>query len=114
MKSIEGQDKVEEYFGYWPKFCDAKIEEFVLEPATKKIKITIFYIDSDMGKKGRVVLIFNGTLNVQISDCLDENVVDEISIRKVKEGYSIGIVACYGLNGKFTCKSVSTSIEAVK
>lgn len=110
MKFIEGQRQVEEHFGYWPKFCDAKIERFTLDLVLKKIELTLYYIDSDKAKEGRVLLVFNNVLDVKILDCLDDNIVDEILIAKMKTIYKICIVSCYGLNGGFVCDSIEAGL----
>jgi hypothetical protein len=111
MEGIKGYGQVEEYFGYWPKFCDARINKFLVDINSKVIESSVYYIDSDLGKEGEISFVFSDVSNVQICDLLDENIVDEISIIKVQKKYNVKILACYGLRGVFSCNSINVKLK---
>lgn len=104
---IVNRDKVISKFGYWPKFCDAKIVNFFFDATTKKIGLTIDYIDVDKNKQSEVEFVFIGVFDVNLSDFFEENVLDELAFVKDDTNfYEIILDACYGLNGKFFCNSI--------
>ncbi|HQS59824.1 MAG: hypothetical protein B7Y56_15780 [Gallionellales bacterium 35-53-114] len=101
---VENAEKVLSYFGYWPDFCDAKIESFSYNKAGT-IELCIFYIDSNLAKSADVNLRFNGVSEVALDNLFSENVIDEISF----EGsgpFTVTIDGCYGLEGSFKSKSI--------
>lgn len=104
---IRNQEKVIDYFGYWPKFCDAKFKSFLFEKSGV-IETTIYYIDSDTSKKAQVSIKFSGVTDMKLNDFMSENVIDEISITD-KSPYMITIDACYGLNGRFKCTDIEVT-----
>ncbi len=101
---IENADKVSSYFGYWPEFCDAKIESFSYN-SSGIIELSIFYIDADLDKTAHITLQFDGVTEVSLSDLLSENVIDEISIEG-SEPFTISMESCYGMGGSFKCNSI--------
>jgi hypothetical protein len=101
---IENAEKVSSYFGYWPEFCDAKIESFSYN-SSGIIELSIFYIDADLNKTAHIALQFSGVTEVSLSDLFSENVIDEISIEGTGP-FNISIESCFGLGGSFKCDSV--------
>ena len=101
---IENAEKVLSYFGYWPEFCDAKIESFSYNKAGI-IELSIFYIDLSLVKSAYVNIRFIGVSEVALYKLLSENVIDEMSIEG--EGpFTVNIESCYGLEGGFKSKSI--------
>lgn len=89
------------HFGYWPLFCDAKVEGFSFSrPGT--LKLSVRYIDADQSKKATIDLLFSGITNMELNELRAENVVDEIIIREGEE-IEVSIEAAYGLCGSFSC-----------
>ena len=89
------------HFGYWPLFCDAKVESFSFSlPGT--LKLSVRYIDADQNKKATIDLLFSGITNMELNELRTENVVDEIIIREGVE-IEVSIEAAYGLCGSFSC-----------
>ena len=101
---VENAEKVLSYFGYWPKFCDAKIESFSYSKAGT-IDLCVFYIDSNLAKSADVNLRFNGISEVALNNLFSENVIDEISFEGTGP-FTVTIEGCYGLEGSFKSKSI--------
>jgi hypothetical protein len=101
---VENAEKVLSYFGYWPEFCDAKIESISYNK-TGTIELCIFYIDSNLAKSAEVNLRFNGVSEVALDNLFAENVIDEISFEGTGP-FTVTIEACYGLKGSFKSKSI--------
>jgi hypothetical protein len=98
---LHNSAEVIEYFGYWPLFCDAKIQEFSFGmPGT--IKISLAYIDSDKGNRATIGLLFSGVTDMELSELRTENVIDELVVR-VGSRTEVSIAAAYGLCGSFFC-----------
>ncbi|MGZ8252140.1 MAG: hypothetical protein ACXW1P_06875 [Methylophilaceae bacterium] len=104
---IENAEQVSSYFGYWPEFCDARIESFSFKKSGS-IELCIFYIDTELDKSAYINLQFNGVIEVTLSDLFSENVIDEMLIAGTGP-FTIKIEPCYGLGGSFK----SSSIEVV-
>lgn len=104
--------RVIDYFGYWPEFCDAKIVKFKYSKTSidiSSIILHICYIDSDQNKKALIGIRFDDVTELNINNVFNENVLDELIILKDKNiphRYSIEIIGCYGINGKFICKDI--------
>ena len=114
---IYQSEKVTDRFGYWPMFCDSKIRYFSIDTFKKSINLMLFYIDSDKNISASIGLDFQSVLNVELSDFLDENVIDELSIKVEGSRYLVEIFGCYGLHGSFSCDTVrvnSTEINPKK
>ncbi len=104
---ISNSSPVESYFGYWPNFADGKIELFAFEKIGS-IKLKIFYIDAHLHKQATVSLLFQGVSDVQFSELLSENVVDELQIG-VGSPIQVVLESSYGLCGSFVCCSVTVA-----
>ena len=104
---IENSECVASYFGYWPDFADAKIARFCLSDRGE-ILFDLFYVDAEQSKAATIALQFNGVADVELTDLMAHNVLDQLSI----EGGSplvVGIAACYGLSGSFKCASAQVT-----
>ena len=89
------------HFGYWPLFCDAKVESFSFShPGT--LKLSVRYIDVDQDKKATIDFLFYGITNMKLNELRTENVVDQIIIREGAK-IEVSIEAAYGLCGSFSC-----------
>jgi len=104
---IESAEKVSSYFGYWPEFCDAKIESFSYN-SSGFIGLSIFYIDTDLGKSAHITFQFSGVTEVSLSDLLSENIIAEISIEGAGP-FTITMESCYGMGGSFKCDSIQVA-----
>jgi len=89
------------HFGYWPSFCDARIEAINYSlPGT--IELTLFYIDSDKNKSAHIALRFSGVAQLELNGLCSDNVIDELVIQAGKP-LSVQLVGAYGLSGSFSC-----------
>lgn len=110
--SIFGSEKVIDFLGYWPKFCDAKLNAFCFNNDDNEcsVRVKIFYIDSDSMKSVLVEIIFGDVSDLALNDVLSENVLDELVIdsRNVAASskYKITLDSCYGVHGNFSCRTV--------
>lgn len=98
---IQNSAEVIEYFGYWPQFCDAKVQSFAFIPP-RTIKLSLFYIDSDKNKRAEIELVFSGVTDMELNELRTENVIDELSIRE-GSATEVSIEAAFGLCGSFSC-----------
>ena len=98
---VRNSAEVIEYFGYWPQFCDAKVQSFELIPPGT-IKLSLFYVDSDQNKRAKIDLVFSGVTDMELSELRTENVIDELSIRE-GAATEVRIEAAFGLSGSFSC-----------
>ena len=104
---ISRSEFVEDFFGYWPQFADAKVVQFGwAQPG--QIDLSLHYIDAARCKDAVVALRFFGVSNVELTDLKSENVVDCLSI---SPGTLVGVEleACYGLSGTFQCLRVEVT-----
>ena len=89
------------YFGYWPQFCDARIQQFSFcLPGT--IKLSLFYIDSDKNKQATIELMFSNVTNMEFNDLITQNIIDKLDIRESTKT-EVSIEAACGLYGSFLC-----------
>lgn len=116
---IENSENVVSYFGYWPKFCDAKLTLFSFECSVVEIsiKLGVYYVDHDKGISANVIIIFDGVFDISLDNFLSENVIDSLDIEKStscgnKESLSISLESCFGLCGSFSCDKAKV-IECV-
>jgi hypothetical protein len=109
---INGSKKVVDFFGYWPKFCDAKIITFVFDKTKESIfsiRLRINYIDADQKKGALIEILFNKVSKLEINSIFNENVLDELVIDKDEgsdSSYGVELIGCYGANGIFVCKEI--------
>ena len=105
---INEAQKVERYFGYWPQFCDGRIERFTYEQAggRRVIELSIDYIDSDKALAATVVLQFSGVSELELSELMSVNVLDALHIAE-GDPVQVTLESAYGLTGAFRCKEVS-------
>ena len=104
---ISHAELVEDFFGYWPEFADAKVVNFGwAQPGA--IELALHYIDAARGKDAVVNLRFSGVSNVGLTDLMSENVVDCLSISPGPP-VAVELEACYGLAGTFQCSAVEVT-----
>lgn len=104
MNMIKNREKVTDIFGYWPQFCDARFISFSYENANQ-INVSIFYIDVDKSKEATISISFIDVSEVQLTDLLSNNYIDEILITETTP-HVVTIDGCYGLNGSFKCVGI--------
>ena len=104
---ISHAELVEDFFGYWPDFADAKVVDFGWT-LPGGIELALHYIDAGRGKDAVVKLRFSGVSNVRLTDLMSGNVVDCLSISRGPP-FAIEIEACYGLAGTFQCSAVEVT-----
>lgn len=104
---ITRAEEVESYFGYWPLFCDGKINSLAyVQPGT--ITLAISYVDVEKQKAAEVVLTFWGVTDIELSELRSENVIDALRIPQELPA-QVTIEACYGLEGGFKCSAIEVS-----
>jgi hypothetical protein len=104
---IAHAEKVESHFGYWPLFCDGKINSLAyIQPGA--ITLVISYADAEKQKAAEVTLTFSGVTDVELSDLKSENVIDALRIPEALPD-QVTLEACYGLAGSFKCAAVEVS-----
>ena len=105
--NIGNASQLIEKFGYWPDFCDARLEKLSLDLQSQSILISLDHIDKDKKLMSKIDLEFNDVGAIELQDLLDENILDKLSINQIDaEKYEIRMQACYGINGCFNCGSV--------
>ncbi len=108
MKHIFNSKLVDDLFGYWPEFCDARITLFSVSHLPKnvsKILLTLSYIDSGQSIGAEIKLEFSRVSSIQLNELMNENVLDQLAIRPLTgEELEIELTPCCGLVGSFKCK----------
>jgi hypothetical protein len=98
---LRNSSAVTNYFGYWPEFCDARVESISFSrPGT--VELTLFYIDTEQNKSSYVTFRFHGVADLELSELRNDNVVDELVIEP-GQTMTVQIVSACGLSGRFTC-----------
>ncbi|WP_417069648.1 Imm50 family immunity protein [Niveibacterium terrae] len=98
---LKNSNAVTNHFGYWPEFCDARIES-VSYALPGSVELTLFYIDASQRKSAHIALRFHGVTELKLNDLCNENVVDELIFEQGKV-MTVSIVSAYGLFGRFSC-----------
>jgi hypothetical protein len=112
LPTIKNCKKTIDFFGYWPKFCDAKILSFIFDKTKERIfsiQLRIYYIDADQNKNALIDILFNNVSNLDINNIFTENVLDELVINKDQNtvsSYKVELISCYGANGVFVCEEI--------
>lgn len=104
--NLVNEDKVIAKFGYWPKFCDAKITNLYFDFVSMSIEMSMNYIDLDKGVQSDIKLYFSHVSDYALQDIMEDNVLDELSVDAIDtDSIKVNFEACYGLNGSFRCKT---------
>jgi hypothetical protein len=104
---ISHSELVEDFFGYWPEFADARIVSFAwAQPGS--MNLVLHYIDAEQRKDAIVSLRFGGATDVQLTDLKSENVLDRLGI-SAGSSVAVELEACYGLAGTFRCSVVEVT-----
>ena len=98
---IANSESVISHFGYWPEFCDGKIEQLSFDHQGV-IDLSVKYIDSDQNKGASIGLRFIGVSEIELNEFRLENVIDSLSITNVSP-FVVSINSAYGLSGNFNC-----------
>lgn len=113
--SIKGKQTVVTELGYWPEFCDAKIDELSFRPYTESgavLLILLHYIDTDKRKDLNVRINLLGVHDMNFGEFREENVIDKVILENSNSnGVDFEIEACAGIFG--SCKSRSAYIELI-
>jgi hypothetical protein len=112
---------VMERFGKWPSFHDAEILRVELwrnpdvrqnPSAILRMDIYVFEVSPDLDERGYfrlenesvICLLFNGVEDLKIADFNYQNVIQELSCSKLKNGrLAFEIYSSFGLSGSFSC-----------
>ena len=112
---IQNRHLVEDYFGYWPEFCDAKVINLRFNAEKKFIEISLRYFDVDRNLGAEITIGFLQCLNLNFSSFCMENVVDNLTISIFSESFHVVIDSSFGLSGDLHCQEVEVvSIERIK
>ena len=105
---IKNKQAITEYFGYWPEFCDAEIQEVTFDHH-RNLSLTLFFVDEAIDKDATIKLTFKNLANVDLSDLLEENI---ISFMEISEDsiFDVNIESTIGLNGTFMCREIEVFI----
>jgi len=134
IKHIEGFEKVLAALGFWPSFHDAEIISFAvsralpLESGVSAANLTVHvrqYAEVGAGtaeyqlaivKSILVNFIFNGVLDLSISEFNHQNVINSITFKKTEfqgaPSISVDIESIWGFGGWLQCNSVA--VESVE
>jgi|SRR5277367_1228295 len=117
IPSIEGASQFIEYVGEWPSFHDAEIIElFLSRQSTSWIKL---YCPPPVSK-GRpddnrynitVTFKMTGVLDINLSEFNHQNVIFDLQVQPIPEGYHIELSPCFGLNGFIKTSKLSVEFE---
>jgi len=109
QNEIENGKSVESIFGYWPKFVDGNITKISIDGAAAKLRISIYYIDSDKNKSADIGFLFSGVNDMELNEVREYNVLDELVIERKdnsENSYRVELVGCCGASGQLLCKSI--------
>lgn len=110
---FRGKQSLINYFGYWPKFCDAKILGIKFKTTsikTVEVLIELRYLDANNGLGGQFKLHAMGVSEIKIDDIQLQNVIEEIEFfQQATNAILININAISGLTGSILCNSIEFS-----
>lgn len=114
MIEVDFKFDVVNFFGYWPQFCDARIDGFLYDFDNNKLELVLFYSDNDTGKSAKVTFSLEGISDIKIENMLTANLVDSVVVNMVESFYIIDIESCYGLYGRIEVEKLFVYCEPLK
>jgi hypothetical protein len=116
---IEGKSKVVEWFGKWPAFHDAEIVSLELVRYGNSIlKIHTWNITNQLNEKGYYVTDKHAVVSFTLIDVINlelfgfgQNVISELEIEQIEQGYRLAVKPCYGLHGFIEAKKIIVDLQ---
>jgi hypothetical protein len=100
-----------EWFGYWPSFHDAEVLDLRLcrsGPSTIRVHTfeTTDLVNSDgffvCIKHVVVSFVFDQVANLNLNYFNAQNVINELHLRQISDGYQLTLEPCHGIEGTIT------------
>jgi hypothetical protein len=120
LESISGAQELFDWFGYWPSFHDAELNNFRLSLVeTCELTLYTWQMTNKVDPKGfyetvkHLVVRFTleGIASVSItSDPWDRSVLLNLSIEKSEIGFRLSFDAAFGLSGSIDVQDLSIAI----
>lgn len=103
----EYKQKIIEYFGYWPAFCDGHI--LSCNKDENNLTLNIDYIDSGKSLRAEVEITFHSIFDVNIEKFINNSVIHSLTILSGNNHW-VTIDPCFGFGGSFKCRGIETKL----
>lgn len=109
------REKVQDIFGYWPLFCDAEVYDICYKEykENKVFYLKLLYSDMDERKSILITLAFEDIIDIEISNIMSQNVIDQIDIMETDNNFRVEINSAVGLSGKIKARKITSEVHNV-
>jgi hypothetical protein len=116
LKSIEGAQQLQQWFGYWPSFHDAEVLALHLNrSAPSTLAVHTWETTNQVDEKGYFVMerhvvvefALKEVSELNVSGFNHQNVISSLTIDKLPEGFRLTLIDCYGLAGTIEASELS-------
>ena len=121
--AMPGADALAAWFGYWPSFHDAEVHALHLNrQGVSLLKIQTWHMTNRVDDRGffvneKYALV---TFSVEqitalvLDDFNHQNVLSELLIEQVTNGWVMTLQPCYGLSGMIEAKEISVTFDPME
>jgi hypothetical protein len=123
LKTIQGAEKLLEWFGYWPSFHDAEVIALNLDRRLPSaVVIHTWEMTSQVDAKGYYILekhvvvefVLMGVFDVDLKMFNRQNVIAGLRLEKIEGGFRIGLHECYGIAGTIDAGDIAIRLTPGK
>ena len=116
---IPGASDLIGWFGYWPSFHDAEVTSIELtRSAASRVVVHAFEMTDQVNTRGHYVchkhvivsFLFDRLREVELTGFNQQNVLTNLELAKVEQGYKLTLIGCYGVDGSVTAESVRIAL----
>ena len=121
VAEVPGAKAVSDWFGYWPSFHDSEVINIHLNRAGEsKVEVHAFEMTSQVDQRGYYVLakhvivsfVLDGILGMQLKWFNDQNVLSDLGIEKLDDGYDVVLGGCHGVEGSISTRSLRIELKS--
>jgi hypothetical protein len=118
---VPGVSEITSWFGHWPTFHDAEILSIELRRSgTSILKVHTFATSKEVDARGCFVthrhgivsFLFDDICALQLDGFNHQNVIFDLELNKLDEGYEVVLGGCYGVEGRIVAKQIQIAVEA--
>ena len=113
IPNIEGSHQLVEWLGAWPSFHDAEIlEMFLTRRGISWMKVCCPFPARTSELRNIVVTLkMTEVFDLDLKEFNHQNVIFDLQIQTIAEGYSVELFPCFGLSGFIKTKQLSIESE---
>lgn len=119
VSGIPGASDLIAWFGYWPSFHDAEVTSIELSRSgPSRVAIHAFEMTDKVNAKGQYVchkhvlvsFYAGGIRGIELTGFNHQNVLTELELTKVEQGYKLTLCGCYGIDGSITAETMRVEL----